>query len=469
MRKKYTITIEVFAKEVIPYLQRNPWSTRQQIQDFLALDSAKANDFLLALFKRGEIDRKKDPSFNGGIRYIYAVPTQSVDVEVVPDGLTDTYIWERVLKRLPTVAASCLEGSRVLKRRNNPLHYTYKTSVATAVAEVCGGNPQDYSISYVFPAINFETQEIERDEPGFQGIPDEIKSEFTIDSAGKATISIRGAARLLGIHKSNLDGGNFPQKLTQTLANKGFQMAGFASEGIPDTAFALIAEYYALDAGKWTNSQAKAIYRAFAAIGVRTWIQSEMGWQPKGEIVTRQDTALTENLQTLLLSVQGLVTANQSQQAMIHDQQSALKDLFEGLNQVGMVMQGIGQKVADHDSKIVEISDYIKERESERQLLLTSVLGVKPSVEAPPKDARMQLIHLVNHHVYANGLGKTGYGDTWAQLHRDIELRCHKSLEAERKRLIATGFKNASKLDAIESLGLLETAVAIAVELFKAG
>jgi len=62
---------------------------------------------------------------------------------------------------------------------------------------------------------------------------------------GKEAIafSIRGAARLLGINDKSLSAENLAPKLSQTLTEKGFQVRSFGSQGIPDTAFALIAEY----------------------------------------------------------------------------------------------------------------------------------------------------------------------------------------------------------------------------------
>lgn len=58
-------------------------------------------------------------------------------------------------------------------------------------------------------------------------------------------------------------------------------MISFSEEGIPDTAFAVICEYYAFEAGKRCTEQAKLVYRAFATIGIRTWIQRELGWSDR--------------------------------------------------------------------------------------------------------------------------------------------------------------------------------------------
>lgn len=109
-------------------------------------------------------------------------------------------------------------------------------------------------------------------------IPSEVRHEFKIDSEGKATVSLRGAQRLLGLGNSTLieqfTAARFPvPKIAELLIQKGFDPARFAQEGIPDTAFALIAKHYSK-----THPQAEMVYDAFAAIGIRSWIQQELGW-----------------------------------------------------------------------------------------------------------------------------------------------------------------------------------------------
>ena len=53
---------------------------------------------------------------------------------------------------------------------------------------------------------------------------------------GSATVSIRGAARLLGVSETAIrQGTNLNNtKLAETLTQKGFDARSFASEGIPD-------------------------------------------------------------------------------------------------------------------------------------------------------------------------------------------------------------------------------------------
>lgn len=347
----------------------------------------------------------------------------------------------------------------ILKKRQDWLSH--------AIANVLGGNAEDYSIEF---CTDSEAVESNQPAPVIDSIPDDIKSEFTVKSDGSATITLRGAARLLGInHKTLSDhfaGGQNGSKLAESLIGKGFDVGGFGSQGIPDTAFGFIVTYYAFKAGRHSTPQAEAVHDAFEAIGVRAWIQNELGWKPQA-IAKSSDLAVSDNLNALVLSIQGLATSAQSQQAMINDQQSAIRDVISGLNHIGQSIQVHGEKIHEHEAKIFEFDNYIQQQESLRKDAMRSVLGVKPTVQAPPKDPRAQLIHLVNNYVFAKGLGKEGHGKTWANLYRDIELRCHCSLEVERKKLEAKGMKYPKKIDAVESLGLIDTAVAIACEILE--
>ena len=111
-----------------------------------------------------------------------------------------------------------------------------------------------------------------------------INQEFRIREDGVAIASIRGTARLAGVSHTALTkllgsmGGNLEgSKLAVTLTNHGFEGGNLVDSGIPDTAVSLIIEYYAFDAGRYCNDTAKSTYRAFASIGIRTWIKQELG------------------------------------------------------------------------------------------------------------------------------------------------------------------------------------------------
>lgn len=113
-------------------------------------------------------------------------------------------------------------------------------------------------------------------------LPKEIKAEFKILFDGSSVTSIRGAARLAGVDHSVLSrhfaGGDFlTSKLAQKLIKHGFDPGDFF-EGIPKIALSIILEYYAFDAGTRCTEQAQLVYRAFASIGIKTWLQEQLSY-----------------------------------------------------------------------------------------------------------------------------------------------------------------------------------------------
>ncbi|PSF30023.1 hypothetical protein C7H19_24155 [Aphanothece hegewaldii CCALA 016] len=163
-------------------------------------------------------------------------------------------------------------------------------------------------------------------------IPEEIRSEFRLDKEGKAFLSIRASARLLNIDDSGLvrhfqSAEKNPTNLTQKLIEKGFQVLTFSLDGIPDVAFAEIAEYYAMDAGKRCTQQAKMVYKAFAAIGVRTWIQSELHWQqPQVQHLTPSQ-ALLQSVMMLVEIEHKLAIQDQRLMVIEAEKQQATEEL----------------------------------------------------------------------------------------------------------------------------------------------
>ncbi|MEA5537058.1 hypothetical protein [Crocosphaera sp. XPORK-15E] len=113
-------------------------------------------------------------------------------------------------------------------------------------------------------------------------LPDEILSEFTVNPDGSTTTSIRGAARLAGVTPSSLSEGvrKIDSKLTQSLINNGIDPVRFSTQGINEIALASILEYYAWEAGARCTEQARLIYRAFASVGIRAWLQKQLNYQP---------------------------------------------------------------------------------------------------------------------------------------------------------------------------------------------
>jgi len=116
-------------------------------------------------------------------------------------------------------------------------------------------------------------------------LPSDIRGEFKIKPNGQCSCSIRAAARLLNISPGSLSENissvrQNPTKLAKILTDKGFDVTGYAVDGIPDIALSTIAEYYTFEAGRYCTEEAKQIYRLFAAVGVRALIQQALGWKP---------------------------------------------------------------------------------------------------------------------------------------------------------------------------------------------
>lgn len=119
----------------------------------------------------------------------------------------------------------------------------------------------------------------------------QFRTEVKVDSNGVGRASIRGVARLAdvndgGLSKSLKTGAELePSKLAVFLMQQGFEgadLAKFSETGIPDLAIASILEYYAFEAGRYCSDNAKIVYRAFARMGIRTWMQRLVNWQPQG-------------------------------------------------------------------------------------------------------------------------------------------------------------------------------------------
>lgn len=115
-------------------------------------------------------------------------------------------------------------------------------------------------------------------------LPDDISSEFYVESDGKVLAkSVRAVARLAGVHHSSVQelierlGGG----LTTSNSLKAFTGKDFTGgQPIPDLLVAAIIEYYAFES-KADSDHARKVYRAFATVGFRTYMQQQLGWNNK--------------------------------------------------------------------------------------------------------------------------------------------------------------------------------------------
>jgi hypothetical protein len=139
----------------------------------------------------------------------------------------------------------------------------------------------------------------------------QIQNEFNLKPSGVITVSIRGMARLANVAENSIRNSLnkcAQQELTplaKFLTENGFspaQQAEWIENGIPDTAIALILEYYAYECQpRYRKEQAKALCRAFRAIGIRTFIKQQIGYpndNPDYGDFTRDRSSLTFDQKT---------------------------------------------------------------------------------------------------------------------------------------------------------------------------
>ncbi|MCH2232381.1 MAG: hypothetical protein MK105_18745 [Crocinitomicaceae bacterium] len=129
-------------------------------------------------------------------------------------------------------------------------------------------------------------------------LPEEIRAEFTVNADGRTTTTIRGAARLAGVNEKALryqfsTAEKSAPKLAQKLMEHGFNPAEFSTNGITEVALSVILEFYSFDAGARCTQQARLVYKAFASIGIRAWLQQQLDYQPTNTNPTPEST-LTE-------------------------------------------------------------------------------------------------------------------------------------------------------------------------------
>lgn len=106
-----------------------------------------------------------------------------------------------------------------------------------------------------------------------------IRNEITVDKEGRGSITKNGLCVLLGISRSALSRSEFSKKLAEKLTPLGFDRARFFEEDyISDILVSGIIEYYSFDANQ-ISENAKTLFRAFAAVGVRAWFQEVSGYE----------------------------------------------------------------------------------------------------------------------------------------------------------------------------------------------
>ena len=128
-------------------------------------------------------------------------------------------------------------------------------------------------------------------------LPEDIRQEFSIDEKGKAYASQSAIARLCGVSRQSIN-----ELLEKILSGKAlseslnpFKGNDYSVSGkIPDLVVAAIINHYAMYARK-TTEEAKKVSLCFQAIGIRTWIQTELGWQQEKPQLSLEDMIALAN------------------------------------------------------------------------------------------------------------------------------------------------------------------------------
>jgi len=266
-------------------------------------------------------------------------------------------------------------------------------------------------------------------------IPEEIRKEFRVEPDGKAFASIRGTARIADVdHKTLVDsfktaGGKNPSKLAQMLIDNGFDPGGFSETGVPDLALRIVLKYYAFKANQ-TKEQAERFYDAMSGVGIRTWIQQQLGWRPQQPA---SDRDLPDNLKALQLLLDNAAQMHRKQQELERRQQELETQQREQSLAVTEILED--KRIATEQLKALPA----------------------PMVEAPDLSARAKVNQLVRNYV---GRTNVSHREAWKRLYKEFFYRCSYNAGERAKN------RGVKKLDCIEQDGLMEKLYAVGCKVF---
>ncbi|HET8686640.1 MAG TPA: hypothetical protein VFM18_08250 [Methanosarcina sp.] len=176
-------------------------------------------------------------------------------------------------------------------------------------------------------------------------LPEELKKEFKLHPDGKVSCSIRGLGRMLCVNDTTLGrhfgAGLETSQIAKTLIAQGFAAAGLQSwseTGVPDTAIPFIAEYYAFDAKQVsdeTRNAARSFIRVTSAIGVRTWMQKELGYEhgeSRDTLFSQLSLMMQEAIQPILQTVEKqnkMLESSFEEKQQLQDENTELNEFKE--------------------------------------------------------------------------------------------------------------------------------------------
>ena len=164
----------------------------------------------------------------------------------------------------------------------------------------------------------------------------DIKKEMKADDKGVISFSLRGASRVLGLHEKTLSftADKINSKIAQLLISYGFKVEEFAKLGMPDLALAILADYYANDAGAYCTGEAKLACRVFSTIGVRKWGQELLGWTPPQEYSSDFQTQVLTHLAELTTKIDN----QQAELALIRPAYEEMQQIIPALDKFPELM-----------------------------------------------------------------------------------------------------------------------------------
>lgn len=260
-------------------------------------------------------------------------------------------------------------------------------------------------------------------------LPDDIKQEFSVNEKGEVSTTIRGCARLINIDESGLRKnfvsgcGENPSKMAALLISKGFQVRTFSENGIPDTAFVFICEYYAFDAGKRCTQEAKNLYRAFAAIGFRTWVQKELDWEPKQQPTGKSALSiLKQNIEALNVMSTELIKLDEK-----HSELQEQVNYNEVTTKIqGRNIEGVKRDMIDYEKRTqfleASVKDAFKASEDARFYLNQIDESVSENIEVAELTTRAKIRKIALSFAAAQNVHPR---DVWRFLYRQFRDRYH--------------------------------------------
>jgi hypothetical protein len=260
---------------------------------------------------------------------------------------------------------------------------------------------------------------------------DEFLALVQQEIMNNGNISIRGVGRCCGVHHTAIArGGDIrSQKLSETLANYGFQGGDLIANGFPPEAVWLTIEYYAYDSSRADSKIAKSIARSFGAFGVKTILEELR--KPKS-LNEENNVAILSPTQLLKLQVEAMIAIEEKQKT----QEIALKRLE-----------------LEQQNHSQQLTLFQEQRE---QAIATLTALPAPTEKVPEIKDRTVLNTYVRQLAHKNSLT---YRDTWNHLYRHFRDRYHVDLKARARN------QNKKPLDVAEDLGMIQKLYAVVHEL----